>query len=136
MIKDKVILFDGSCVLCNRTFQWILKADKKAVFNFGTLQDTRVQKRLAGTEAFLHLPHSESMDSVILLEGEKIFFKSSAVIRICFHLGGAYKLMVVFWLVPKFIRDTIYSFIATNRFKWFGKQACYLPDEATKNRFI
>jgi predicted DCC family thiol-disulfide oxidoreductase YuxK len=133
---DKVILFDGTCILCNHTFKWILKADKKQKFKFGLLQDEHVKARVNYALGQKAKKYPKNIDSVILLDGEQIYFLSSAVLRICAQLGGLYQLLLIFWLMPKFIRDAVYSFIATNRYKWFGTQTCYFPDQTIKNRFI
>lgn len=135
-ISEKIILFDGSCVLCNRTFHWILKADKQEKFRFGILQDDHVQSRIESIQNSALKTHAKDMDSVLLLEGDQLFSKSSAALRICYHLGGLYRIFLIFWLVPKFIRDALYSFIAAHRYRWFGKKTCYLPDDSLKNRFI
>jgi predicted DCC family thiol-disulfide oxidoreductase YuxK len=133
---DKIIIFDGNCVLCNRTFQWILKADKKKQFRFGILQDEQLRTRLSKLFQDKDLLFSEEPETVILLEGDQVFLRSSAVLRICSHLGGFYRIMVVLRLTPKIIRDAIYRWIARNRYGWFGRQSCYIPDESVKNRFI
>ena len=61
------------------------------------------------------------MSTVILLENEKIYLRSTAILRIVRKLKGPVKMLYVFMLIPPFIRNFLYNIIATNRYKWFGK---------------
>ncbi len=64
--------------------------------------------------------------SLILIEGDSIWFKSDAALRIAKRLRGLWPLFYVFIIIPKPVRDSVYMFIAKNRFKWFGKRDnCY-----------
>ena len=127
-----VILFDGVCNLCNSTVQFILKRDKQSRFKFASLQGEFGQRTLSS----FGLPES-SLNSFILLEGEKIYTHSTGALRVLLHLGGVWKLLYVFIIIPRFIRDGVYNIIARNRYKWFGKRSiCYLPTVNIKDRFI
>ena len=127
-----VILFDGVCNLCNGTVQFILKRDKQSRFKFAPLQGDFGQRTLSR----FGLPAS-SLHSFILLEGEKIYTHSTGALRVLLHLGGVWKILYAFIIIPRFIRDRVYNFIARNRYKWFGKRiSCYLPSEEVKGRFL
>jgi predicted DCC family thiol-disulfide oxidoreductase YuxK len=127
-----VILFDGVCNLCNRTVQFILKRDKQSRFKFASLQGEFGQRTLAR----FGLPES-SLNSFILLEGEKIYTQSTGALRVLLHLGGVWKILYAFIIIPRFIRDAVYNLIARNRYKWFGKRAlCYLPTLNVQDRFL
>jgi predicted DCC family thiol-disulfide oxidoreductase YuxK len=79
----------------------------------------------------------EDFDSIILFENNKIYRKSTAVLKISKHLNGLWPLYYIYILFPEFIRDFIYDIIARNRYKWFGKrEACIIPDEEVKEKFI
>ena len=127
-----VIFFDGVCNLCNRSVQFILKRDKKKQFLFAPLQGK------TGTE-FLNsrqLPLND-FNSFILVEGDKIYTKSTAALTVARKLGGGWKLLYGFMIVPKFIRNAVYNFIATHRYKWFGrKDECMIPTPELKERFL
>ena len=130
--SNPIILFDGVCNLCNGTVQFILKRDKKKQFRFASLQGNFGQDILYK----FGLP-AGNPNSFILLEGEKIYTHSTGALRVFRHLGGIWKLLYAFIIVPRFIRDGVYNFIAANRYKWFGKkESCYIPSPALKNRFL
>ena len=119
----KIVLFDGVCNLCSGSVQFILKRDKKNQFLFGSLQGNYGQEMLRK----YRLPANE-FNSFMLIEEEKLYTKSSGALRMMKHLGGAWALLYVFIVVPKFIRDAVYNLVARNRYKWFGKKnECWLP---------
>jgi len=126
-----VVLFDGECKLCNRSVNIILRIDRTGRLNMASLQSEYGRRILED-----HGLKSDPMDSMMLLEGERLTVKSTAVIRISKYLGGAWPLCIVALAVPRFIRDFIYDIIAKNRYRWFGKyDTCPLPDPKFENRF-
>ncbi|MEO5592834.1 MAG: thiol-disulfide oxidoreductase DCC family protein [Chitinophagaceae bacterium] len=131
--SDKnIVLFDGVCNLCSTSVHFILRKDKKNQFLFGSLQGTTGQAILAKYQ----LP-ATTFNSFILVEGETLYTRSTAALRMLKHLGGGWSVFYVFILVPVFIRDAVYKWIAKNRYKWFGKkEACWLPTPATKAKFL
>ncbi len=127
---QKIILFDDHCILCNGTVQWILKYDKKAVFTFSSLQSKQAKKILS------HFKQNEYTNSVLLIDNEKLYSRSTAALRIVRAIPY-FKIFYILIIIPRAIRDLGYNWIARNRYKWFGKtENCLLPDEKWKNRFI
>jgi predicted DCC family thiol-disulfide oxidoreductase YuxK len=117
-----LIRFDGMCILCSRTVQFILKADKKKKFVFQALQDSS---------------KAESFDTVIVVEQNSIYQYFDAVFKIGKELGGIYQSVIVFRIIPAKWRLQIYLWVAKNRFKWFGiRTVCYLPTPEEKERFV
>ena len=131
--KDhKIILFDGVCNLCNGAVTYIIKRDKKNVFKFAALQSEIGQELTSKFNI-----DTSKVDSIILIDGEKHYEKSSAALRIAKYLSGAYPLLFGFMVVPKFIRNAVYDYIARNRYKWFGKkESCMIPTAKLKDKFL
>ena len=131
--KDhKIILFDGVCNLCNGAVTYIIKRDKKNLFKFAALQSEIGQQLISKFNI-----DTSKVDSIILIDGEKHYEKSSAALRIAKYLSGAYPLLFGFMVVPKFIRNAVYDYIAKNRYKWFGKmESCMIPTAALKSKFL
>ena len=130
--EKTIVFFDGVCVLCNATVQFILKHDKHSRFYFASLQSD------VAKEFLLHYVRDfEQKDSVLLWYKGKIFMESAAILKIAQILGEWFCLFQVFWIVPDFVRDKIYGIVAKNRYRWFGKkETCMIPDEELKNRFL
>ncbi len=130
--SQKIVLFDGVCNLCNGAVQFILKRDKENKFLFGSLQGHTGRAYLNKYK----FP-SDTYNSFILIEGERVYTRSTAALRVLKHLGGAWGMLYAFIIIPRFIRDSIYNIIARNRYKWFGKKdECPLPSPETKSKFL
>ena len=128
---DKIVLFDGVCNFCNSSVQFIIKHDQTNSLKFASLQSQTGQELLAK----YNIP--KEIDSVIFIEHNKAFTKSSAALKIGNYFGGLWKMTQVFFIVPSFIRNFFYDIIAKNRYKWFGKKdSCMLPSPEIRDRFI
>ena len=126
-----LVLFDGYCNLCNGVVQFLLKRDKKEEFYFASLSWPVAEHLLRD------YPKFQDVDSILVYRKGKLYDQSSAALKIADGMGALWPLMGVFWIIPKFIRDAVYRFIAKNRYKWFGKEAtCMIPDKNVSNRFI
>ena len=129
-----IVLFDGFCNYCSGWINFIMKHDGKDYFRFATLQ-SEISKKLLEEKniSTVNLP-----DSVILIENEKIFYRSDAGLRIQRKLNFPFPIFYSLIIFPRFIRDGIYDWIANNRYKWFGKKsACRVPvTEKEKKKFL
>jgi predicted DCC family thiol-disulfide oxidoreductase YuxK len=131
-VYQPLILFDGVCNLCNSSVQFVIKRDKHHKFKFASLQSDVAKQILLQ----FHQNNSD-LNSIILIGNNKLYEKSSAILRIFKILGGIYSVLYVFIIVPKPIRDWIYNYIAKNRYKWYGKKdSCMIPTKELKNKFI
>jgi predicted DCC family thiol-disulfide oxidoreductase YuxK len=135
--NNPVMLYDGVCGFCNKSVQLILDHDKRGEMRFAALQSDY------GKAVKARHPFLESIDSVVLLEQtsfekeERVFVRSSAALRLASHLGGAWKLFLVFYILPAPLRDFFYDLFARYRYKFFGKyDACMLPDASVRSRFL
>jgi len=128
----KTILFDGVCNLCNSSVQFVIKHDKQNQFNFGSFQGKAGQEFLQR----FNLPPG-NFNSFMLIEDEKLYTESTAALRVCKNLGGGWRLLYGFIIVPKFIRDGFYRIVARNRYKWFGKkETCWVPTARLRSKFL
>jgi predicted DCC family thiol-disulfide oxidoreductase YuxK len=131
-MEQPVVLFDGVCNLCNSAVQFIIKHDKKNVFRFASLQSGTGQDLLAR----YNLPMNE-LNSFILIENNKAYSRSTAALRVAKKLNGIVSWLYGFIIIPQIFRDSIYDWIARNRYKWFGKkEECMIPTPELKARFL
>lgn len=132
MDDQPVILFDGVCNFCNALVNFVIRQDKKNIFRFAALQSGSGKKLL---EEY-NIDWKES-DSFVLIENNKAWQRSTATLKLYNKLPWYWKWTQIFWIVPEFIRDGIYSFIARNRYKWFGrKEECMIPNPAVRQKFL
>jgi predicted DCC family thiol-disulfide oxidoreductase YuxK len=111
--------------------KFVLKKEKKDVLLFSPLQSEFAKQKLKELHA------SENIETMVLLENNKVYFKSSAALRSTKYLKGLWPLMMGFLIVPKFIRDAVYNYIAKNRITWFGSaDYCEMMTPDLRKRFL
>jgi len=122
-----IIFFDSVCILCHYSVRFLIRLDKKKILRYSTLQGEKIKSLAIET----------SIDSIVFYDDEKIYYKSTAILKIFYRLGGFWKGTNIFYILPLLIRDFIYDTIAKHRYKVFGKlDACSLPKEGYQRLFI
>ena len=127
-----VVLFDGVCNLCNSSVIFIIRRDTKSKLKFASLQSEYGVEQMKKFNL-----HPSALNSVLLVKNDRLFQKSSAALEIVSMMDGVWPILYVFKIVPPFIRDFIYDWIAHNRYRWFGKkESCMIPTPDMRARFI
>jgi predicted DCC family thiol-disulfide oxidoreductase YuxK len=130
--ENHIVLIDGKCILCQGATKFIIQHDPTGRFHFASLQSDMGQRLLTK----MGLP-IDFISTFVLIENDRYFTESTAVLRITKHLRGLWPLTYGFILVPRFIRDTVYKYIARNRYRWFGKsEHCMLPTPELKGKLL
>jgi predicted DCC family thiol-disulfide oxidoreductase YuxK len=131
-IPHPIIFFDGVCNLCTGVVQFVIRHDPKHRFRFASLQSEVGQQLLQQ-----HNLPTEEFGSFILFEKGKVFTKSSAALTVIKKLAGFWPALYAFMIVPSFIRNGVYNWVAKNRYKWFGKkEECWIPTPELNELFI
>jgi len=126
------VFFDGVCTLCNRSVNFLISKDKKEVLKFASLQSEYAQNTIPK-----ELLNRENLDTIIVYSDGQFYDRSNAVLKLCKILGGGFYVFLIGYLIPRFIRDGLYRFIANNRYRWFGKKLqCRIPTVDLKDRFL
>lgn len=131
-MPNPIVLFDGVCNLCSSVVRFTILRDPDRIFRFASLQSEVghffLNKFGLSTEDF---------DSFVLIEGDKFFLRSTAVLSLCKKLRGLWPLLYLLIIIPRPIRDFVYNIVAENRYKWFGKkEECFIPSADIRNRFL
>jgi predicted DCC family thiol-disulfide oxidoreductase YuxK len=130
--EEPIVLFDGVCNLCAGFVQFIVPRDEEGIFHFASLQSDVGERLLAE-----HGLADHDLDSIVLIEGEDVYVKSTAVLRIGTILGGIYALARPFQYLPRRVRDWGYDVVAANRYRLFGKkEQCMMPTGNVQERFL
>jgi predicted DCC family thiol-disulfide oxidoreductase YuxK len=128
--KKPIIFFDGICHLCNAFVDKVTQLDHKSQFQFAPLQGETAKKSLT-------LEERTQLETIILFENEHKYLRSDAVLRILTRLGGFYRIFTLGYLLPRFLRDSFYAWMARHRYAWFGqREFCRLPQPHEKERFL
>jgi predicted DCC family thiol-disulfide oxidoreductase YuxK len=129
---NPIILFDGYCKLCNHTVQFVIRNDPQKQFKLAALQSDAGQLLIKqnGLE-------SAGNNTFILIQSNKTYTRSTAALLVCKQLSGAWKILYGFIIVPRFLRDAVYNFVAKNRYRFFGKKdECMMPTQDLLDRFL
>lgn len=132
MTDHVIVLIDGVCHLCQGLTRFIIKRDPEGRFRFASQQsDIGQELLLAGGLS------KELNNTVIVIEGGTYYMKSAAALRIARKLPLPWPLFYVFVMVPPFIRNPVYQWVANNRYRWFGKsEECMIPTPEIRRRFL
>ena len=110
MVEKSVVLFDGGCNFCKASVNMVVRHNKKDCFLFIPIQSPKAKEFL---EKF-NLPE-HFLGSIVLIEKDKIFYKSTAILRIIRRMNPVINWLFVFIIVPNFLRDPVYDWIAKHR---------------------
>ena len=131
-LESGIIVFDGVCLFCSRSVQFILKRDAAQRYRFAPMQSVRGRALLES-----HALDPDDPASMLLVEGERAWKNSDAVLRIAASFGGAWPLVAILRLAPRRLRDALYGNFARNRYRWFGRrESCMVPTAAERERFL
>lgn len=130
MQDQKIVFFDGVCGLCDHWVQFLLDIDGGKILKYAPLQGEKAKEIVPKS-------FTGNMTSIVFFSNGKFYTKSSAVLKILSNLGGIWKMMSIFVIIPPFIRDFIYDLIAKNRYRFFGKlETCRILNSETRHLFF
>jgi predicted DCC family thiol-disulfide oxidoreductase YuxK len=131
LLKQPILLFDGECGFCNKAVLFFLKREKNKQMHFAPLQSE------AGLALRNYFEISAKTDSIILIKSHSAYIKSCAALRLTRYMKGLWPAMMVFVIIPPFIRNLVYDFIAKRRMKWYGRvESCALLTKEDQARFL
>jgi predicted DCC family thiol-disulfide oxidoreductase YuxK len=127
-----IVLFDGTCGMCDAAVNFILKHDTAKRFRFAAQQSRPGLDLLAQ-----HGLGAEEMDSVVLIDGSHAYLRSSAVLRIASELPEPWAMAGLLAFLPASWRDAAYDFVARHRKQWFKpREECRMPTSEERERFL
>lgn len=128
-----ILFYDGDCSLCNKTVQFILNHEAETSY---PILFCSLQSKYAKQTLDKYHYNFNQLTTLVLLKDETVYYKSTAALYITNFLKAPYKWLVVLKIIPLFIRDSVYNYIAKNRKKLVKTSFCYIPTSQLKNRFI
>lgn len=130
--EHPVVLFDGVCNVCSASVRFIHARDPSQQIKVAPLQSETAKHLL---ERFGL--RTDDFDTIVLVEGDRYYTRSTAALRIAKRLNALWPALYAFIIVPRFIRDAVYNFVAKHRYKWFGrKDQCMVPTPELRARFL
>jgi predicted DCC family thiol-disulfide oxidoreductase YuxK len=129
---DAIVVFDGVCVACNRSVDFLLRRDRSERYRFAAMQSPAGHALMAA-----HGIDPANPASFLLLEGGRAFRDSEAALRVLSGLGGTWRCTRIALLLPRALRDAAYRWVARHRYRWFGRrEACRVPTREEAGRFL
>lgn len=126
----KLVFFDGVCTLCNGFVDFLVRHDPSCRVKIAPLQGSTAHEILGPKSA-------QELASILYLEDGVIHRESSAALKTLEALGGLWRLAALLRAIPPPIRDTVYRWIARNRYCWFGKKdSCRIPTPEEREHFL
>jgi predicted DCC family thiol-disulfide oxidoreductase YuxK len=131
-VDNRIVFYDGFCVVCSRFIKLLIRADKNKLNRFTSISSNYAQNILKDK-----MSSDQIGKFIVYLSKEgKIYSKSDAVIQVFIELGGLYNIFGILKIFPSSFRNIFYDFFASNRYKWFGKlDQCHLPPKEIADRF-
>lgn len=126
-----VVLFDGDCGLCQKSVRWLAHHDVHDRLRFAS-QQAEAARQWMELASEVH----SGLDTIVLYSAGKVYYQSDAVLRIAGMLGFKWSWARVFLILPGFLRDPVYQWVARNRKRWFASDVCVLADGEVTRRMI
>jgi predicted DCC family thiol-disulfide oxidoreductase YuxK len=132
-VSDRIVVFDGVCVLCSHWVGFVLRHDRHGLYKFAAMQTTIGRKLLAE-----HGLDPDDPTSFLLFEQGRSYTDTDAIVRVLKSFGGAWKIAsALIAFVPRFMRDPMYRWTARNRYRLFGRHdLCIVPTAHSADRFL
>lgn len=131
-MEPVVVLFDGVCNFCSGVVRFLVPRDRRGRLRFAALQSEAGQSY---QRRFGLAP--DALDTIVVVEGDRVWVKSDAALRVARELGGAWPLLGALRIVPRALRDWAYARFAERRYRWFGRSdECLVPAPELRERFL
>jgi predicted DCC family thiol-disulfide oxidoreductase YuxK len=128
---ERIVMYDGDCNMCAAVVQFTIVRDRRGVLRYAALQSETGERLLRE-----HGLATQPIDTFVFIEEGDAYVRSTAALRLIRYLFGGWPLLYGFILVPRPLRDMVYSFVARNRYRWFGKkEQCMLMKPEYRERF-
>ncbi len=127
-----LILYDGVCALCNGWVKFVLRFDRNEKFQFAALQSEYARGTLARRNVSI-----PELSSIVLVLPNEVYTRSDAALSILAELSFPWSIFVTLKIIPRFLRDAVYNFVAAIRYPVFGKyDVCPIPAPEVRKRFL
>jgi len=118
--------------MCHSWVKRIIRADIKKEIRFSPLEGKLAEDILTPL-----LPDYMLENTIVFFDGEEVFIRSDAALKILQALGFPFNLGLSGYLMPKKWRDGIYRYIANRRYMYGERyDVCPMPPQEWKGRFL
>ena len=127
-----IVLFDGDCAFCNGCVRWLLKHERRSRYQFAPLQSAVAKPWLEKYGL-----STSDFNSVIAIDGQQAFIKSSAALHLLKEAHRYWHLLRILKIIPRPIRDAVYDYVGKNRYQWWGSASrCVIAEPQWQSRLL
>lgn len=132
-VEYSIVLYDGECGFCDRFVHFVIERDPHSQFHFAPLQSKPARAMLKNHGILLQT----DLNTIYLIQNGIVHTKSTAALRIAQQLDSVWSFLHVFLLVPRSVRDIVYTLVGKYRHRWFLKRnTCGIITPELEKRFI
>jgi predicted DCC family thiol-disulfide oxidoreductase YuxK len=125
-------VMDAECGLCAKGAMWIAISDRDRKFRI-----VPVQSELGGALLRHYGMSADDPLSWLYVRHGQAYSSLDAIIRVGQELGGIWKGLMIFRVLPRRIQDYLYSAVAKNRYRFMGRKSfCDIRDPAIQDRIL
>ena len=126
------VVFDAHCLLCSAWVRFLLKRRGGQEIRFASMQGATGRRLLL--EAGLQ---PDALQTLLVIRDGRSWQNTAAILRVLEALGWPWKLAWAGWIIPAPLRDAAYRWVATRRYRIFGRtDTCMLPPAGAMHRFL
>lgn len=129
-LNRKIIFYDGDCGFCNLSVQFVLNHERSHNIYFSSLQSDYAVTFFKE----MKLP-APDLSTFYYYSNGILFQKSTAALKVIPELKWYLRIGIIAWIIPAFLRDKLYDFVAKRR-KKLAKGFCVLPAAEQQKRFL
>jgi predicted DCC family thiol-disulfide oxidoreductase YuxK len=120
-----MIVYDRKCMLCSTSMAFVIRHDRQHLFRLVPAQSA------LGRAAYLdHGLDPDALATMIVVADGRARTESDAALYVLAALGWPWRAAAAARVVPGFVRNGVYRWVARNRYRWFGtRHACVLPND-------
>lgn len=127
-----VLLFDGECAFCNGCVRWLLEHERHPRYHFAPLQSEAAAPLLAE-----HGIAQGDLGSMVVIDDGKLYRKSAAALHLLRGTRWPWRMLRIFALIPRGLRDAVYDYVGAHRYQWWGRaESCIVADPAWHSRLL
>lgn len=131
-VPEKILFYDGYCAICNKWVRWVRTLERRSEIFFAPLSGTTAQDILPK-----EYPEFSRMSTLIYYRRGRVFTRSRAVLELLKDCGFPAVLGYIGMIIPAFVRDGVYDWVAKNRFRYYKQlESCPLPPESWRKYFL
>lgn len=122
-----ILIYDGECGMCSKFISFIVQINRNSNLYITDFHSNWTKK---------NMKLDSNIDSMIFLSEGKKYIYSDSILHLLAEANSIFKVLLVFKLIPKVLRDKIYKFLARNRHFFNKSNSCSISSKKNNDLFL